>query len=99
MRTLDDIGKQLDRIEKAAVLNKSVLAISEVALLTGYTVKYMRLLIAQHDIPYYRRGNRIYFNRDEVENWMMSQRIPSNEEIKQEASRRINNKQLKTSKQ
>lgn len=98
MRTLDDIGKQLDRIEKAAVLNKSVLTISEVALLTGYTVKYMRLLIAQHDIPYYRRGNRIYFNRDEVENWMMQQRIPSNEEIKQEASRRINNK-LKTSKQ
>ena len=93
MRTLDDIGKQLDRIEKAAVLNKSVLTISEVALLTGYTVKYMCLLIAQHDIPYYRRGNRIYFNRDEVENWMMQQRIPSNEEIQREASRRINNKQ------
>jgi excisionase family DNA binding protein len=98
MITLDDIAKKLDRLEKATVLNKAVLTIAEVALLTGYTVKYLRLLIAQHDIPYYRRGNRIYFNRAEVENWMMEQRIPSNEEIKQEASRRINNK-LKTSKQ
>ena len=92
MITLDDIAKKLDRLEKATVLNKAVLTVAEVALLTGYTVKYLRLLIAQHDIPYYRRGNRIYFSRAEVENWMMEQRIPSNEEIKQEASRRINNK-------
>ena len=96
MITLDDIAKKLDRLEKATVLNKAVLTVAEVALLTGYTVKYLRLMMANHEIPYYRRGNRIYFSRAEVENWMMELRIPSNEEIKQEASRRINNK-LKTS--
>lgn len=88
MTSLDDIAKRLDRLEKATALSKNVLVIDEVAMLTGYTVKYLRLLIAQHEISYYRRGNRIYFNRAEVENWMMEQRIPSNEEIKTMASRR-----------
>ena len=88
MTTLDDIAKRLDRLERATALAKNVLTINEVAMLTGYTVKYLRLLIARHALTYYRRGNRIYFNRSEVENWMMEQRIPSNEEIRFKANSR-----------
>jgi len=82
MTTLDDIAERLDRLERATVLAKNVLTIDEVAMLTGYTVKYLRLLIARHELTYYRRGNRLFFCRAEVENWMMGQRIPSNEEIR-----------------
>jgi excisionase family DNA binding protein len=81
MITLDDIAARLDRLERSAALAKNVLTIDEVALLTGYTVKYLRLIISQHQLPYYRRGNRLYFCRAEVENWMMAQRIPSNDEL------------------
>ena len=92
MTTLDDISARLDRLEQAMALTKNVLTIADVAMLTGYTVKYLRLLIARHELTYYRRGNRIFFNRNEVEDWMMCQRIPSNDEIKIKANRRINNK-------
>jgi excisionase family DNA binding protein len=81
MITLEDIAARLDNLERSAALAKNVLTIDEVALLTGYTVKYLRLIIAQHQLPYYRRGNRLYFCRAEVENWMMAQRIPSNDEL------------------
>lgn len=87
MITLEDIAQRLDRLERMTALSaKNVLDINEAAMLTGYTVKYLRLLIAQHALPYYRRGNRLFFCRAEVENWMMGQRIPSNEEINAKAS-------------
>jgi len=86
MTTLDDIANRLDRLERATALNKNVLDINEAAMLTGYTVKYLRLLIAKRDIPHYRRGNRLYFDRDEIEEWMLGERIPTNEEINAKAS-------------
>jgi len=89
MTTLDDISKRLERLETLVTCNsKAVLNVNETAMLTGYTVKYLRQLIARHELTYYRRGNRLYFNRTEVENWMMEQRIPSNEEIRIKANSR-----------
>lgn len=86
MTTLDDIAKRLDRLESMLAVQKSVLTIGDVALLTGYSVKYLRRLIAEHEIAYYRRGNRVFFDRTEVENWMTANRIQSNEEIRHKAS-------------
>ena len=81
MITLEDISQRLEKLEKATALSKNVLSIDEVALFTGYSVKYLRLLISKRDIPYYRRGNRLFFCRSEVEGWMLEQRVPTNEEV------------------
>ena len=82
MMTIADIAKRLDRLEALTALSaKTVLDINDTAELTGYSVKYLRLLIAKRDIPHYRRGNRLYFNRDEIEDWMMGTRIPTKEEL------------------
>lgn len=82
MMTLEDIAKRLDRLETLTALSaKNVLDINDTAELTGYSVKYLRLLIAKRDIPHYRRGNRLYFNRDEIEGWMMGERIPTRKEM------------------
>ena len=83
MMTLEDISARLDRLEAQMVLaTKTVLDINDVASLTGYTVKYLRQLVARRDIPHYRRGNRLYFNREEIEDWMMGERIPTNDEMR-----------------
>ena len=80
--TLEEIAQRLDRLEVLTALSaKTVLDINDTAELTGYSVKYLRLLIAKRDIPHYRRGNRLYFNRDEIEDWMMGTRIPTKEEM------------------
>ena len=80
--TLEDIAKRLDRLETLTALSaKTVLDINDTAELTGYSVKYLRLLIAKREIPHYRRGNRLYFSRDEIEDWMMGVRIPTKEEM------------------
>ena len=82
MITLEEIAKRLDRLETLTALSaKTVLDINDTAELTGYSVKYLRLLIAKREIPHYRRGNRLYFSRDEIEDWMMGVRIPTKEEM------------------
>ncbi len=80
--TLEEIAQRLDRLEILTALSaKNVLDINDTAELTGYSVKYLRLLIAKREIPHYRRGHRLYFNRDEIEDWMMGTRIPTKEEM------------------
>lgn len=86
MTTLDDIAKRLDRLESMLAVQKSVLTIGDVALLTGYSVKYLRRLTAEHEIPYYRRGNRVFFARNEVEDWQTANRVKPNEEITNQAA-------------
>jgi excisionase family DNA binding protein len=86
MITLEEIAQRLDKLEAlTALASKEVLDINDTAILTGYSVKYLRLLIAQRDIPHYRRGNRLFFNREEIEDWMMGERVPTNAEMKTKA--------------
>jgi excisionase family DNA binding protein len=86
MTTLDDINKRLDRIEKKTGLEKNVLTLDEAAAFTGYSTRYLRLLVQRRELPSYRRGNRLFFDRAEVEKWMTANRIQSNEEINDQAS-------------
>jgi len=82
MMTLEDIAQRLERLEALVTLSaKEVLDINDVAQLTGYSVKYLRTMIASRDIPHYKRGNRLFFNREEIEDWMMGERIPTRAEM------------------
>ena len=33
------------------------------------------------NIPYYKRGNRRFFDRDEIDDWLREQRIDTNNEV------------------
>lgn len=96
---LTAVMERLESIERMTLLSaKNVLDLSDVALLTGYSKKYLRLLIARREIPHYRRGNRLYFSRDEIDGWMLEQRIPTNDETERQAvgyltDKRTNNQQ------
>lgn len=92
---LESVMERLKAIERMTLLAaKNVLVLDDVALLTGYSKKYLRLLIARREIPHYRRGNRIYFSRDEIDEWMLEQRVPTNGEVEVQAVGYISNKQL-----
>lgn len=89
---LTSVMERLESIERMTLLAaKNVLVLDDVALLTGYSKKYLRLLIARREIPHYRRGNRLYFSRDEIEEWMLEQRVPTNGEVEVQAVGYITN--------
>ena len=83
----ETIQKQLDRIEKNSILSaKKVLTLTDVATLTGLSRSYLYKLTCKHLIPYYKpTGRGLYFERGEVENWLLQNRVASETEIQAKA--------------
>ncbi len=80
--TLQDISSRLDILTAAILSNKNVLNIDEAAAFTGMTVSYLYKLTSTQEIPHYKpRGKMLYFDRSELESWLLQRRIKTTEEI------------------
>lgn len=81
------IEDRLVRIEKLLVAQKAVLNMEDVALFTGLSKSYLYKLTCYGNIPHFKpNGKIIYFKRDEIEQWLLKNRIKTNEEIDRESS-------------
>lgn len=85
------IEERLERIERLLIINsKKALNVSEVALMLDISEGRVRHLTSQRQMPFYKCGNKTYFNREEIEQWMLKDKILTIDELKKEA---INYKQ------
>lgn len=67
-------------------MTKNILTAKEVAEYLGMNISYLYKLTMNRAIPYYKpSGKKIYFKLQEVEEWLLSNRISTNEEIDQRA--------------
>lgn len=83
------ISDRLERIEKLILLaSKNVLTVAEVALMMGITEGRVRHLTSEKELPYYKQGKKTFFKKSEIESWMLSNRVPTNAEIKSIAATR-----------
>ena len=92
---LNEIINRLERIEnllvgknRASVIEgKKMLTLEEAVKYTGFSKSYMYKLTHQRRIPYYKpNGKLIMFYLEELEEWLMQNRIITMEEIKRKAS-------------
>ena len=61
---------------------KDALDINECAKFLGLSASHVRHLACTHQIPYYKRLGRLYFSKKEIDEWRLSERIPTDEEMK-----------------
>lgn len=87
---------KLDEIENLTLLAaKKVLTIQDCALLTGMSISYIYKLTCLKKIPHYKPNNKLlYFDRSEIENWMLQGRVLTNDEIEGKAQAYIINGQV-----
>lgn len=65
---------------------KDVLTAKETARYMGISLSYLHKLTMKGQIPYYKpSGKMLYFNREEVEAWLMSNRCETKEELEDRA--------------
>ena len=78
-----DVIDELERMKQISLLNtKSVLNMDDVALLTGLSKHFLYRLCSKRQLPHYKQGKKIsFFKKNEIENWMLSNRIPTADEI------------------
>ncbi len=65
---------------------KEVLTSDEAAKYMGISKSYLYKLTMRQQIPHYKPlGKMCYFNRAELEQWLQSNRVATNEDISQQA--------------
>lgn len=73
-------------VSKLSALQKDVLTIEDAAAFTGLSRSHIYKLTSAGDIPHYKpNGKYIYFDRKELEAWLLRNRVSTNEEIQEKA--------------
>ena len=82
----NEIIERIQQIEKYSLLAcKRVLQIDDVALLTGLSRSYIYKLTSLRAIPFYKKSKTLYFDKEEIEKWLLSNRVSTREEAEQNA--------------
>lgn len=83
-----ELTSKIDRLEKIALLGaKNVLTIDDVALITGYSKGHIYRLTSGKKIPHYKPdGRTLYFKKEEIEDWMLQNRIQPDAETASKAA-------------
>ena len=75
----------LDEIKFLVQMNKETLTLKEVAMYTGLSVNYLYKLTSKRKIPFYSpNGKILYFDRKEIDDWLKTNRKPTDDEIQAE---------------
>ena len=70
----------------AGLTSKTVLTFDEAAQFSGLSKSYLYKLTSQQRIPHFKpTGKLVYFNREELEAWLLQNRVSTTEEIEQKA--------------
>ena len=78
--------EQLIRIENLLETQKKVLTFAEAAKYSGISKSYLYKLTSNGSVPHYKpNGKQIYFDRVELESWLLSNKVKDNDSIEKEA--------------
>jgi excisionase family DNA binding protein len=81
------IEQRLDRIEQLLIGTKKVLNFDEASKYLQLSKSHLYKMTSTCKIPHYKpNGKRIYFNTEELEKWLLSNRITTVDEIEEEAN-------------
>lgn len=78
---MNEILEKLNEIQRTIILgSKKALNIDDLMLITGLSKQRIYMLISERSIPHYKSRNRLYFDKDEIESWMLQNRVPTQDE-------------------
>ena len=87
---IEDLKVKIENIEKLFLTQKNVLNFSELKLYTNLSESYLYELTSSGGIPCYKpNGKKLYFKKQEIEDWLLSNRKATNIELDELASSHI----------
>jgi len=80
--TLEKLHQDVAELKGLMLAQKEVLGIDELTLYSGLSKTYIYKLMHSNKIPFYKPGGKkIYFKRSEVDNWLLSNQVSTDEEL------------------
>lgn len=88
---LIQIKELIDEQLKTFVLGqKTIFTLDELSDYLGLKPSYIRKMTSNKEIPHYKpSGKKLYFRREEIDEWVLSARVSTAEEIRSEARGRL----------
>ena len=87
MENVLSIDDRLRNIETLLLSQKTVLNFNEVAAYTGLSKSYLYKLTCSGGIPCYKpQGKQIYFNKPEIDQWLLQNRKATTRELDSQAA-------------
>ena len=84
----ESIQERLSNIESLLLLQKKALTFIQASQYADISPSYMYKLTSRGKVPHYKpNGKQIYFDKDELDKWLLTNRVKTQDEIDQEASR------------
>lgn len=82
-----ELAVRLERLIELVGCKKEILDICEASAFTGMSKSTLYKMCSTKTIPYYKSmgGKKIYFRRNELEEWMLFIRVDSNREVEDKA--------------
>jgi len=86
-KEMQEINDRLSHIEALLLSQKNVLTFDEVAEYTKLSKSYLYKLTSSGGIPCYKpNGKHIYFNKQEIDQWLLQNRKATTKEIDNQAA-------------
>lgn len=85
---MEELKKELEELKKISLIGvKTALNMSDIALLTGLSKSHIYKLTCAKKIPHYKSdgGKLTFFEKSEIEKWMLKNRVKTTDEIESEA--------------
>ncbi|PZP44259.1 MAG: DNA-binding protein [Pseudopedobacter saltans] len=93
---LAQIDAKIASIEEKILHQKEVLTFEEAMTYTGWAKSYLYKLTSSHKIPFYKpNGKTIYFKRKELEEYLLTNRQSTNEELECKAATYVSTSHFK----
>ena len=84
---LEKLEELQQQVAEQSLLSKPVLNFKETCKYLGLSESHLYKLTSRKEIPHYcPKGKRLYFNREELDQWLQQNRQKSQEEIDREAT-------------
>ncbi|HEY9117391.1 MAG TPA: helix-turn-helix domain-containing protein [Roseivirga sp.] len=82
MDSIIELHNRLERIEQLLLGSKTVMTVDEAVIYTGLSKSYLYKLTSAGVIPHYKpNGKQIYFKKEEIDTWLLRNRVRSSSEI------------------
>lgn len=84
---IKQFNEYLANMERYALIEcKNVLTFEEAVMYTGYSKGQLYRLTSEKQIPHSKRGKRVFFDKAELDRWLLKDRVPTVDEVSSQAA-------------
>lgn len=86
-KQLQAINSKLSSFEDNGAYHPKIMDIKQLGEYLNLSKSRIYKLTSRHEIPHYKRGKKLYFDKDSINSWVMENKILTMDELEEKAAK------------